>query len=37
MGDKIGFLKANVAYALKRKDIGDELKGFLKQIIEEEK
>jgi UTP--glucose-1-phosphate uridylyltransferase len=37
VGDKIGFLKANVAYALKRKDIGDELKGFLKQIIEEEK
>jgi len=37
VGDKIGFLKANVAYALKRKDIGEELKGFLKQIIEEER
>ena len=37
VGDKVGFLKANVAFALKRKDIGEELKGFLKQIIEEEK
>jgi UTP--glucose-1-phosphate uridylyltransferase len=36
VGDKVGFLKANVAFALKRKDIGEELKGFLKQIIEEE-
>ena len=35
VGDKIGFLKANIAFALKRKDIGEELKGFLRQIIEE--
>ena len=37
VGDKIGFLKANVAYALKRKDIGRELREFLKQILDEEK
>jgi UTP--glucose-1-phosphate uridylyltransferase len=34
VGDKIGFLKANIAFALKRKDLGDELKAFLKEIIE---
>jgi len=37
VGDKIGFLKANVAYALKMKDIGRELREFLKQILDEEK
>jgi len=34
VGDKIGFLKANVAFALKRKDIGEELKEFLREIID---
>ena len=34
VGDKIGFLKANVAFALKHKDIGSELKEFLREIID---
>ena len=32
-GSKIGFLTANVAYALKRKDIADELRNELKQLL----
>ena len=35
VGEKIGFLKANIAYALKREDLGSELKGYLKKIVEE--
>lgn len=31
-GDKLGFLKANVAFALKRSDIGKEFKKFLKGL-----
>ena len=31
-GDKLGFLKANVAFALKRPDIGKEFKKFLKGV-----
>jgi len=36
VGDKIGYLKANIAFALKRKDIGKELKKYLKEILREE-
>lgn len=32
-GDKLGFLKANVALALDRPDLAPELRGFLKKII----
>jgi len=35
VGEKIGFLKANIAYALKRGDLGSELKEYLKKIVEE--
>jgi len=35
VGEKIGFLKANIAYALKREDLGSELKEYLKKIVEE--
>jgi UTP--glucose-1-phosphate uridylyltransferase len=31
-GDKMGFLKANVAFALKRKDIGGEFREYLKTL-----
>ena len=33
VGDKIGYLKANIAFALKRKGLGDELKKYLKRIL----
>ena len=33
-GSKLGFLTANVAYALKRKDIAGELREELKQLLE---
>ena len=29
-GDKLGFIKANIEYALKRNNFGDELKEYLK-------
>jgi UTP--glucose-1-phosphate uridylyltransferase len=32
-GDKMGFLKANVAFALKREDIGDEFRQYLKSLM----
>ena len=32
-GDKIGFLSANVAYALEREDLGDAFRGALQDII----
>jgi UTP--glucose-1-phosphate uridylyltransferase len=31
-GDKLGFLKANVAFALKRKDMQADFKKFLKRL-----
>ena len=31
-GDKMGFLKANVEFALKRKDIGEEFREYLKTL-----
>ncbi|MGB9694850.1 MAG: UTP--glucose-1-phosphate uridylyltransferase GalU [Caldisericaceae bacterium] len=34
VGDKLGYLKANIALALKRDDFGKELKSFIKKIIE---
>jgi UTP--glucose-1-phosphate uridylyltransferase len=35
IGDKIGFLKANVAYALDRKDLGPEFGAWLREIAAE--
>jgi len=35
VGDKIGYLKANIVFALKRKDIGEELRKYLKEILGE--
>ncbi|MEA3313259.1 MAG: UTP--glucose-1-phosphate uridylyltransferase GalU [Caldisericota bacterium] len=35
VGDKIGYLKANIAFALKRKDIGEELRKYLERVLEE--
>ena len=35
VGDKIGYLKANIAFALKRKDLGEELRKYLKEILKE--
>lgn len=32
-GDKLGFVKANVAYALKRPELGARLKEFLREIV----
>lgn len=34
-GDKIGFLEAQIAFALKRPDLADEVRGFLKQYCAE--
>jgi UTP--glucose-1-phosphate uridylyltransferase len=34
VGEKIGFLKANIAYALKREALGKELKDYIRKIIE---
>jgi len=31
-GDKLGFLQANISYALKRKDLGKELRDFLRDL-----
>jgi len=36
-GDKFGFLKANIAYALKRRDIGPRLKSYLKELVDQMK
>jgi len=33
VGDKIGYLKANVAYAMKRDDIRPALEGFLRELL----
>jgi UTP--glucose-1-phosphate uridylyltransferase len=35
VGDKLGYLKANIALALKRDDFGKELKEFIKHILDE--
>jgi UTP--glucose-1-phosphate uridylyltransferase len=32
-GDKIGFLEANVAFALKRPEMADKLRACLKQLL----
>ena len=37
VGDKIGYLKANIAFALRRKDMGEEIRAFLQEIVQEEK
>ena len=37
VGDKIGYLKANIAFALRRKDMGEEIRAFLQEILQEEK
>ena len=33
-GSKIGFLTANIAYALSRPDLGDELKDEIRRMLE---
>jgi len=35
IGDKVGFLTANIAYGLQREDIGPQLRAFLRQKIED--
>lgn len=35
IGDKVGFLTANIAYGLAREDIGPKLRAFLRKMIEE--
>lgn len=32
-GDKFGFLQANISYALKRRDIGPQLRAYLKELV----
>lgn len=32
-GDKLGFLQASIAYALKRRDIGPRLKAFMRELV----
>lgn len=34
VGEKIGFIKANIAYAIKRGDLSKELKDFMKKLLE---
>ena len=34
-GDKFGFLQANIAYALKRRDIAPRLKAYMSKVISE--
>ena len=36
VGDKVGYLKANIAFALERVDVGGEIKAFLREILQEE-
>ncbi len=36
VGEKLGYLKANIAFALKRKEIGLQLKEYLKEILNSE-
>lgn len=35
VGEKVGYLKANIAFALKREGIGEELRKYLKRVCEE--
>ncbi|MCD6427967.1 MAG: UTP--glucose-1-phosphate uridylyltransferase GalU [Caldisericaceae bacterium] len=35
VGEKLGYLKANIAFALKRKDIGKEFKKYLLEVLKE--
>jgi UTP--glucose-1-phosphate uridylyltransferase len=32
-GDRVGYLKANVAYALKRPDLGPQLRDWLREVV----
>ncbi|MCL4138798.1 UNVERIFIED_CONTAM: hypothetical protein GTU68_009072 [Idotea baltica] len=34
-GDKFGFLQANIAYAMKRRDIAPRLKAYMRELVEE--
>jgi UTP--glucose-1-phosphate uridylyltransferase len=34
-GDKLGFIKANLAYALKRKELGPKLRAYMREILEQ--
>lgn len=34
LGDKLGFLKATVEFALRRKDLGDEFRSYLQNVVE---
>jgi UTP--glucose-1-phosphate uridylyltransferase len=36
VGHKLGFLEATVEFALKRKDLRDEFKAYLRKIVERE-
>lgn len=36
VGEKIGYLKANIAFAMKRNELNKELKDFMKQLIEKD-
>lgn len=36
IGDKLGFLEANIEFALKREDLADNLKNYLKTILEKQ-
>ena len=33
-GDKFGFLQANLAYGLKRRDIAPRLKAYMREVLE---
>jgi UTP--glucose-1-phosphate uridylyltransferase len=33
VGDKLGFLKATVEYALRREDLGEPFKAYLKELM----
>lgn len=35
VGDKAGYLKANIAFALEREDVGEEIKAFLREILQQ--
>ena len=36
VGDKLGFLKATVEFALRRDDLGDEFKAYLMDLLKQE-
>lgn len=35
IGDKLGYLKANIAHALKREDMGDALRAYMRELLAE--